>query len=368
MAHEHPHDGAHGDEPRGHDQQHDHDADHDQDQGHGHGHDHAPGLRGWFAGILRPHSHDSLHATDAALDTSGEGIRAVQVSLVALGVTALLQLGIVWLTGSVALLADTIHNFGDASTAIPLWIAFSLGRRAASRRYTYGYRRAEDLAGLFVVLMIAASAALAGWESFARLMAPRLVEHPQWVLLAGLLGALGNEFVARYRMRVGRRIHSEALVADGLHARTDALTSLAVAVGAIALIAGYPRADAIVGLAISALILVILKDTALAITRRMMDAVDPQTVEQAESVLRSVDGVRGVGLLRMRWVGHRLHVEAEIEVDPQLDVASAHAIADRSQHVLVHEVAAVEDVVVHVHPAGVTELHHATEHHHSALV
>ena len=347
---------------------------HPHDHGdHGHDHPHPHGGRWgmaprWLREFLHPHGHDPAESVASTLEASAEGIRAVKISLAGLGVTAVLQLMVVVFTGSVALLADTIHNFSDASTAIPLWIAFSVGRRAASQRYTYGYRRAEDLAGLFVLLMIAASAGLAGWQSVARLIRPHDVEYPAWVFLAGVLGFAGNEFVARYRIRVGRRIGSEALVADGVHARTDALTSLAVAAGATGVFLGFQQADALVGLLISLLILLMLKDTSLAIYRRIMDAVDPRLVERAEAVIGGVEGVRGVERVRMRWIGHRLHVDAEIAVDARLDVSSAHRIADAVHHALLHEVVGVEDVTVHVHPEHADgDRHEATSHHRSAV-
>lgn len=313
----------------------------EEDHKHRHG-----GLRGLLDDLLHPHHHDAAESIDPALEGSREGIHAVKVSLVALAATAALQLVVVVFSGSVALLSDTIHNFADASTALPLWVAFALGRRAPSLRYTYGYGRAEDVAGLFVLLMIGGSALLAAWESVDRLLEPRVVEHAWWVLGAGVLGAAGNEFVARYRMRAGRRIGSAALIADGVHARTDALTSLAVAAGAIAVLAGYPRADALVGILISAMILLVLKDTSLAIYRRMMDAVDPGLVARAEQAAIEVAGVRAVGRLRMRWVGHRLYADVDIAVDSQLDVASAQHIAEEVRRQIVQQVAGVEDVVV----------------------
>src|SRR5262249_46233929 len=156
-----------------------------------------------------------------------EGIRALKVSLAGLAVTAILQVVVVMVSGSVALMADTIHNFADALTAVPLAIAFSLGRRKPNKRYTYGYGRAEDLAGVFIVFMIALSAVIAAWEAIRRLVNPEDVHHVGWVIAAGLIGFAGNELVAVYRIRVGRDIGSAALVADGLHARTDGLTSLA---------------------------------------------------------------------------------------------------------------------------------------------
>lgn len=211
-----------------------------REAGHGHPHHHhhhhhtSTGGAG-FVGrseVFAPHSHDASDSIDGALESSAAGIRAVKTSLVILGATTVVQIAIVMLSGSVALLADTVHNFSDAMTAIPLWIAFALGTRTATRRYTYGYGRAEDIAGLFVVAMIALSAIVAGVESIRRLIAPAPIEHVGWVAAAGLVGFLGNELVAVYRIRVGRRIGSAALVADGLHARTDGFTSLAVVLGA----------------------------------------------------------------------------------------------------------------------------------------
>ncbi|HEY2595296.1 MAG TPA: cation diffusion facilitator family transporter, partial [Chloroflexota bacterium] len=256
--------------------------DHTHENGHGHDHDHADGHdhdhdgpRAAIAHFFRPHGHDAADSIDTALEGSIEGIRVVKMSLLALGLTAALQLVIVFFSGSVALLADTIHNFADASTAIPLWLAFSVGRRAPNRRYTYGYGRAEDLAGVFVVLMIAASALIAAWESLQRLLNPEPITNVGWVALAGLVGCLGNELVAEYRIRGGERIGSTALVADGYHARTDGLTSLAVLVGVAGVWLGFPRADPLVGLGITIAILLVLKDAVVQVWGRLMDAVDP---------------------------------------------------------------------------------------------
>ena len=242
-------------------------------------HAHPGGLRGVLHSLFVPHSHDAADSVDDALEASNQGIRAVKLSLGLLGLTALLQVGIVVISGSVALLADTIHNFSDALTAVPLWVAFVIGRRPASRRYTYGYGRIEDLAGLFIVAMIAISAVVAGVESIRRFVEPQPVTNLGWVLAAGLIGFAGNELVAVYRIRVGRRIGSAALVADGVHARTDGFTSLAVVLGVIGIWLGFPLADPIVGLLISAAIVVLLIGTSRDIGRRLLDGVDPGLVE-----------------------------------------------------------------------------------------
>jgi cation diffusion facilitator family transporter len=287
---------------------------------------------------LVPHSHDAADGLDDALESSAVGIRAVKISLVALGVTAVAQAAIVVLSGSVALAADTIHNFSDALTAVPLWIAFVLSTRAATRRYTYGFGRAEDLAGLFVLAMIALSAIIAGYEAVMRLIHPVPIHHIGWVAAAGLVGFVGNELVALYRIRVGRRIGSAALVADGLHARTDGFTSLAVLFSAGGVALGFPLADPIVGMVITVAILAVLRTAARDVFRRLMDGVDPEAVDAAESALASMPGIRAVRSVRMRWIGHRLHADVEVDVDPKITLGDARRIAHDAEHELAHEV------------------------------
>lgn len=345
----------------GHDH-HEHDAGVD---GHADEHEHSRGIKGFLGALFRPHSHDSADSVDAALESSAAGIRALKVSLIALLVTALAQAAVVLYTGSVALLADTIHNFSDALTAVPLWIAFLMGRRAASRRYTYGYGRAEDLAGVFIVFMIALSAVLAGFESVRRLVEPAPVKHAGVVIVAGLIGAAGNELVAFYRIRVGRSIGSAALVADGLHARTDGLTSMAVVVGALGVLAGFPLADPLVGLGITIAILFVLKSAATDIYRRLMDAVDPGLVDAAEASLRATSGVLDVEDVRLRWTGHKIRAEIGIVVDSTLGIVDAHAIAVDALHRLLHDVPRLVDATVHVSPSACDgQGHHADLDHH----
>lgn len=328
-------------------------ADDQSDHGHDQGHDHGqPGrLRRIVSDLLRPHSHDSADSVDSALESSTRGIRAVQISFIALMITAAAQVAIVAVTGSVALLADTIHNFSDALTAIPLLIAFRLSRRAPTRRYTYGYGRAEDLAGIFVVLMIAASAAVAAYEAFDRLVHPRPLEGLWLLFAAGLIGFAGNELVALYRVREGRAIGSAALVADGYHARTDGLTSLAVAAGAVGVAAGFERADAVVGLAISVAILGVLWGATRQIYARLMDAVDPDLVAAVEEHAGGVAEVAGVSGVHVRWIGHRLTAELTIDTDPRLTVASSHRVADDTTTRLRAAIPHLDTVHIHVHPA-----------------
>jgi cation diffusion facilitator family transporter len=303
---------------------------------------------------------------DDALEGSAEGIRAVKLSLAGLAITAVLQLAVFWFSGSVALLADTIHNFADASTSIPLWIAFSVGRRLPTRRYTYGYGRAEDLAGVFIVLMIAGSAALAGWESTWKLLRPEPMGYVGWVAAAGLIGFLGNELVAQYRIRTGQRIGSAALVADGYHARTDGLTSLAVLVAAGGAWLGYPMVDPLIGLVITVAILFVLKDAVRQVWRRLMDAIEPELLDRAEAAAAKADGVLAVSEMRARWLGHSIVAEARIVAEADVPLTEAHAIAERVRHAMLHAVPKLADVIVHVDPPdvdGTDAAHDGLRHH-----
>ena len=348
----------------------DHD-DHDgHDHPHAHGaHDHGSGLLARVRGLVAPHSHDLADKVDPALESGGgRATRALVVSLVALATTAAVQAAVVAVSGSVALLGDALHNIADALTALPLFLAFWLGRRAPTARFTYGYGRSEDLAGVVIVLLIAASSAGAAVAAVLRLVHPAGVDHIPFVAVAAVIGFTGNELVAQYRIRVGREIGSAALVADGLHARTDGLTSLAVLVGAILVGAGVQRADPIVGLVITLAILVTLREAAREVYRRLMDAVDHALVARAADVLARTPGVVAVGEVRMRWIGHQLRAECEVVVAPTLTVVEGHAVAQDAQHRLLHDVPRLTTVIVHVDPAAdADEDHHAlTTHHDSA--
>jgi cation diffusion facilitator family transporter len=324
---------------------------HHPDHGHDHrDHDHGQGLLARLKHLVAPHSHDTSDQVDSALETSREGMRCLAWSFAVLTATALLQAVVVVLSGSVALLGDTLHNFADALTAIPLAIAFTVGRRAATRRYTYGYGRAEDLAGLVVVLLITLSAAAAGWEAVQRLLNPRDVDALWLVAVAGLIGFAGNELVAQYRIRVGRKIGSAALVADGLHARTDGFTSLAVVLGAAGVALGIPAADPVVGLLITLAILFVLRDAAREVYRRLMDAVEPELLTRAETSVAATPGVEHVNEVRMRWIGHALRAEVDIAVDGALPIDEGHRIAHETEHRLLHDVPRLSAAIVHVSP------------------
>jgi cation diffusion facilitator family transporter len=284
------------------------------------------------------------------MEASSAGMRALWLSLGVLGATAVVQAVVVALSGSVALLGDTLHNAADALTAVPLGIAFIAGRRPATRRYTYGYGRAEDLAGVMIVALILASSVLAAYAAVTRLMHPQHVSDLIAVAAAALVGFAGNELVARYRIRVGREIGSAALVADGLHARTDGLTSLAVLLGAGGAALGWNWADPAVGLVITAAILAVLYQAGREVGRRLMDAVDPALVDQAERTLLATPGVLDVGLVRLRWVGHQLRAECEIAVSGDITAIAAHEIAVNAEHDLRHALPRLSAALVHADP------------------
>lgn len=337
---------------------HGHGHGHGHDEGHGHGDEHGHGSSRWVRArhavseVMGGHSHDAADQVDSALEANAEGRRALLISLVILGVTAALQGVVVVLSGSVALLGDTLHNLSDALTALPLLVAFRLAARPPTKRFTYGYGRAEDLGGVFVILMITLSSVIAAYVAIQRLLNPREVDHLGIVAAAALLGFLGNEFVAQLRIRVGRRIGSAALVADGLHARTDGLTSLAVLLGAAGVAAGWRAADPIIGLVITVAILGVLRSAARQVGARLMDAVDPELVDQATAAVTSVRGVQSVRDLRIRWIGHTLRAEVDVVVAADLTVVQAHDLAHHAEQHLLDQVRRLTAAAVHASPAG----------------
>ncbi|GAA1937681.1 cation diffusion facilitator family transporter [Brevibacterium antiquum] len=320
---------------------------HEHDRAHEvHHHEHPTGVKGVIYGLFVPHSHDASDSIDDALVASHHGIRAVKISLVILSITAVIQVAIVAISGSVALLADTIHNFADALTAIPLWIAFTLSRRPPTQRFTWGMGRVEDLAGLFIVAMIGLSAVLAGVESVRRLLEPQAIANTGWVFAAGIVGFAGNELVAIYRIRTGRRIGSAALVADGIHARTDGLTSLAVVIGVIGVWFGLAWADPAIGIVISVAIFVLLITTAKDIGQRLLDGVDPTLTASATQAILSAPEVADVTKLRLRWNGHRLDIQTSVVTTAHLTVATFHEVQAIVDARLRDELPSVGDVTV----------------------
>ncbi len=352
-----------------------HESDQQVDAGRRHAHPGTPSSnRSWrsflrkMVSLGRHHHHQHGHQPDltrASSDARAEGVCALFVSLVGLGATAALQMVVVLMSGSVALLADTVHNLSDALTAVPLGVAFWLGRRRPNARYNYGYGRAEDLAGVLIVFAIGASAVFAAWETVQRIVSPQPIANVGWVLAAGVIGFAGNELVAVYRIKVGRRIGSAALEADGLHARADGITSLAVIGGALGAAAGWELADPLVGLLIAVGILLILVRAARDIVRRVMDGVDPGLIEEVKRVASEVDGVEAVEAVRLRWVGHDLISEVEVVSDCDLSLGQAHDIAEYAHHRLLHEIPRLARATIHTSPCDHDgRRHHETTAHH----
>lgn len=313
---------------------------------HNHDHEHPSGLRGWLSELLHPHSHDhSDLATDRAFAENQAGIRTVWLALAALAVTSIVQLGIMFASGSVALLADTAHNIGDGLNSIPLLVAFYLARRLPTKRFTYGYGRAEDIAGIFIVLSILVSAGIVFWESLQRLFNPQPLENLGWVTLAAIIGFLGNEAVAIVQIRVGKRIGSAALVADGLHARTDGLTSLAVLLAAAGSWLGFSLADPIIGLIIGVAILFITWDASKRMWFRLMDAVEPETVTRVEKAVIQQPGVASINRLRLRWIGHQLQGDIQLQLQGEY---REQAIKHDVRHALAHAVPKLTDLIIEI--------------------
>jgi len=335
--------------------EHGHGHGHGREVSHGHGHEAASmwgRVRHALSEVVGGHSHDTVDQIDEALEADAAGRRALVISLVGLGVTAAIQAVVVIVSGSVALLGDTLHNVADALTAVPLLIAFTLARRPPTKRYTYGFGRAEDIGGLFVIAMMALSSVLAAYEAINRLLHPQAISHLWAVAGAAVVGFVGNEVVARYRIRVGRQIGSAALVADGLHARTDGFTSLAVLLGAGGAAIGWDWADPVVGLAITVAILGVLRSAIRQVGARLMDAVDPDIVDRATAAIATLDGISEIRDLRIRWIGHTLRAEADVTVSPLLTVGEAHDVAHHAEAHLVAEVRRLNAATIHVSPVA----------------
>ncbi|MEO5702398.1 MAG: cation diffusion facilitator family transporter [Gammaproteobacteria bacterium] len=313
---------------------------------------HGADLLGWLKNLYGGHSHSVADKIDNAMESNERGIWALKISMIGLGLTALFQVVIVFFSGSVALLADTIHNFADAATSIPLWIAFALAKRGASRRFTYGYGKTEDVAGVVIVLVIFFSACVAAYQSVVKIIDPQPVEYLGWVTAAAIIGFIGNEAVAIFRIRVGKEIGSAALIADGNHSRVDGFTSLAVLIGVIGVWAGFPILDPLVGIAITIAILFIVKDTAKSIWVRLIDGIEPQIMDEIEHASMHVEGVRDVKEVRARWVGHKIFVDLAIGVDADLPVSAAHAITEAVEQALREHVRTFGGAVVHVYPVS----------------
>ena len=353
LVNDHEHDHDHGDEHSHDHHQNDHDHD-DHEHGERGGHGHGGGGHG--------HEHGRV---DADLYGNKAGLRAVQLSTLGMLLVSLIQFTIAAIGGSAGLFADALHNFGDVFTTIALWIAFVISNRAANSRYTYGYYRSEDLAGIFIVLVIIASAAAGAVESIQKLTSGNVPTQIYLSMAAALVGVAGNEVLAQYKIAVGKRINSIPLIADGQHSRIDGLTSLAAFLGLLGVKLGFPLADPIAGLVITVVILTVVYSTTRSVLQRLLDAVDPHVIPSIITSAREVSGVEAVTDTRARWVGHTLHIAMTIEVDPELTLIKAHEIAEEVRHRLFHNINGISEVIIHTDPssAGGIDHHQAMAHH-----
>jgi cation diffusion facilitator family transporter len=311
------------------------------------------------------HEHGHEHGkVDADLYGNRAGLRAVQISTVGMFLVAAIQFAIAWIGGSAGLFADALHNFGDVFTTIALWIAFVISNRAANQRYTYGYYRAEDLAGIFIVLVIIASATASAIESVQKLISGNIPTQIYLSMAAALVGVAGNELLAQYKISVGKRINSVPLIADGQHSRIDGLTSLAAFVGLVGVKLGFPKADPIAGIVITIVIVTVVFSTSRSVLQRLLDAVDPHIIPSIMTTALAIPGVEAVTDVRARWVGHTLHVVMNVEVDAELTLSKAHAIAEEVRHRLFHDVKGISEVVIHTDPSSASGNHHQEMAHH----
>lgn len=320
------------------------------------------------------HKHEGEHGhshgvTDPVILTSQRGIQAIRSSLLIFLLASLFEVSIAWLSGSVALLADAAHNLGDTCSSLPLWLAFKMAGQKPTRRFTYGYGRLEDFGGLFVLVLILASCVVAGYTAIHRLLHPQPVLRTGIVILAAGISFLANEVVAWIRIKAGREIGSAALLADGYHARTDGLASLAVVCGAVLVRYGYPIADPIVGLLMVPMLLKLAWESGKVVISRMIDAVDPKIIDDIHHAVSETAGVAGATDIRARWLGHQLIAEVNIAVKPDLSVERAHQVAMDARHRLLHDVKFLSDATVHICPMGALgrEKHRIAKHKHDDL-
>ena len=306
---------------------------------------------------------DSTAATDDPFaDSTNAGIRALAVGVVGLTATAVIQATIYFATGSVALLADTLHNGIDLVGTAAVWLAFRLARRGRSDVFSFGYHRFEDLAAVFVAVLIAASAAIVFWEGFRALTGDSHVDNVGAVLAGGLVGFVGNEAVAIYKIRVGKRIESLALEADGKHSRADGLTSLAVVAAALGLMAGLEWADAAAGLAVGFVIARSAYVTGKESLVRLLDGSDPALSDQLMDRAAGVPEIKHVNDLRVRHTGRTVHVVASVCMDASTTLEVAHATAERLREDWQDCLPIGSAVDIHVDPYDVGASHERSHH------
>ena len=296
------------------------------------------------------HSHSSAHYGNK------DAVRAVIVSAVALGLAALAEITASLMSGSASVLADGLHNAGDVLTSFILLFTFALVRRPATRRFSSGYGRFEDVATLLIIVVIIVTAAVAAAESVAKLIHPVGYSNIPLSLGAALVGVIANLGVSEYKVRVGRGIGSESLAADGIHSRIDALVSAGAFVGIGLAGIGLTIADPIVGILITVAIVYVLAGTVKQLFYRMMDAVDPTIVDEITNAATSVSGVLQVHDVRVRWVGRELVAAMHVACNPKSTLEDAHALSMRVEDAVCHEVPAAR-LEIHMDPGTARHKH-----------
>jgi len=298
-----------------------------------------------------------------AAPSGGGALRVVGISSLVLAAVAALEPAAAALSSSAGVLADGLHNLGDVSTTVALAIAFVLSGRAPTKQFPYGYHRSEDLAGLVVLALIVTSAVISGVTSVEHLIhRPTLTNLPLAIVVAAI-GFAGNEAVAVYKIRAGRRLRSKALEADGKHSRLDGLASLGAAVGVLGAALGASILDPIAGLVITVIIAVVAWETGRTVTGRLLDEADASLIATIEEVAAATPGVLGVSHARGRWTGRRVIAELTLEVSPDSSLSQAHALGEEVRHRLFHRISPLAEVIVHLDPAGDSAAHEAVSHH-----
>lgn len=301
------------------------------------------------AASLGGHGHSHAVLSDFAGSTRA-GLRALAIGVAGLAATTVLQVALLLVSGSVALLGDTLHNGVDVAGTAVVWVAFKISSRDRNERYSFGYHRFEDLAGLFVVLLIGASSALVLWESIRALTGEVEIHRPWLVLLAGLVGFAGNEAVAQFKIRTGRKIGSAALIADGQHSRADGLSSMGVVAAAVGLLLGAEWLDAVAGIGIGLLIAWAAYSTGREVLLRLLDHAEPDIRLALEKEAAEVAGIEHVNDLRIRQAGRTVHVVASVCVDATVTLPAAHGFAEDLREAWAHLLPDGSSIDIHVDP------------------
>ena len=306
-------------------------------------------------GVHAHHGNHTLAETATFADSTSAGVRALRIGVAGLAFTTLLQLVLLMLSGSVALLGDTVHNGIDVAGTAIVWLAFGLTRRDRSDLFSFGYHRFEDLAGLAVAGLIAVSAILVLYEAVTAFGDATPIDNPGLVLAAGVIGLAGNEAVAIFKFRTGKRIGSAALIADGRHSQADGLSSAGVVIAAVGLMIGIDWLDPLAGFAIGLLIAWTAYESGRDVILRLLDTADPEVVQELEQIAGEVVGVDHINDLRMRQMGRTVHVVANVCMPGGYTLAQAHAAAEELRGAWLEELPPGSAVDIHVDPFTANE-------------